>query len=65
VVFDDTFGSTVCATTNEVPSNWPSLFEHASYSLFDIDVDAELIPTLSKDFADPPDIIKQHVTFVD
>jgi hypothetical protein len=65
VVFDDTFGSTICATTNELPSNWPSLFEHARYSLFDSDVDAEFIPNLSKDFADPPDIRKQHVTFVD
>jgi hypothetical protein len=65
VVFDDSFGSTVCATKNEFPSNWPSLFEHARYSLFDSDVNAEFIPTLSKDFADPPDIRKQHVTFID
>jgi hypothetical protein len=65
VVFDDTFGSTVCATTNEMPSNWPSLFEHSRYSLFDSDIDAEFIPTLSKDFAGPPDIRKQNVTFID
>jgi hypothetical protein len=65
VLFDDTFGSTVCATTNELPSDWPSLFEHARYSLFGSDIDAEFIPTLSKDFADPPDIRKQHVSFVD
>jgi hypothetical protein len=40
VVFDDTFGSTVCTATHELPSNWPSRFEHARYSLFDSDVDA-------------------------
>jgi hypothetical protein len=65
VLFYDTFGSTVCATTNELPSDWPYLFEHARYSLFDSDIDAEFILTLSKDFTDPPDIRIQHVTFID
>jgi hypothetical protein len=65
VVFDDTFGSTVCATTHELPSNWPSLFEYARCSIFDSDVDADFIPTLSKDFADPPEFRKKHVTSVD
>jgi hypothetical protein len=65
VVFDDTFGSTTCAATNALPLNWPSLFEHARYSLFDSDVDSDFIPNLSKDFADPPDIRRPQVTFVD
>jgi hypothetical protein len=51
--------------TNALPSNWLSLFEHARYSLFDSDVDSDFIPQLSKDFADPPDIRRTHVTFVD
>jgi hypothetical protein len=48
-----------------LPSNWPSLFKHARYPLFDSDVDSDFITQLSKDFADPPDIIRPHVTFVD
>jgi hypothetical protein len=48
-----------------LPPNWPSLFEHARYSLFDSDVDSDFIPQLSKDFADAPDIRRPHVTVVE
>jgi hypothetical protein len=46
------------------PTGLPSLNMQGNH-FFDSDVDKEFIKTLSKDFADPPDIRKQHVIFVD
>jgi hypothetical protein len=40
-------------------------FGSTGYSLFDSDVDSDFIPQLSKDFSDPADIRRPHVTFVD